>query len=53
MSKPSDGSKYLANVKPRSGKHPRIVRYSVYGGDTGMGWHSYKEKPSTLHSEDE
>lgn len=43
MSRPHDGSKYLANVKPRSSKHPRIQYYVVLGGTTASGWRSYRE----------
>ena len=43
MSKPTNGSKYLANVQPRSKKKPRIQWTPVMGGTTASGWRSYKE----------
>jgi hypothetical protein len=53
LSKPHDGTKYLDNVVPRSKKHPRIMYFSVYGGTTASGWHSYKEKPPERESTQE
>lgn len=53
MSRPTNGSKYLENVKPRSSKHPRIQYIPVLGGTTASGWHSYKEKAPERNAEKE
>lgn len=44
MSKPHDGSKYLANVQVRSKKKLCIQRYVVMGGTTATGYRSMRER---------